>query len=170
MNPATANLDLFASNSGATFSDCRKYRYQLFREWDPDSTTCVFIGLNPSTADESVNDPTIRRCIQFAKDWGYGRLVMLNLFAYRSTDPSVLSSLPDPIGPENNFHILEICKTAGIVVAAWGNHGTLLNRHIGIVELLEQQVKLMCLKTTGSGQPIHPLYQPRTSVPSMYRG
>jgi hypothetical protein len=144
---------------GAKLSDCRTYRYGLWREWDGDGKCCVFIGFNPSTADENEDDPTIRRCIQFAKDWGYGRLVMLNLFAYRSTDPNALSRVDNPIGDENDQMLLSVCSNADIVVAAWGNHGALKARDKEVLKLLDGQTELQCFKITNKGQPIHPLYQ-----------
>ncbi|MEP0894347.1 DUF1643 domain-containing protein [Leptolyngbya boryana FACHB-1624] len=84
----------------------------------------MFVGLNPSTADETHDDPTIRRCTKFAKDWGYSGLCMTNLFAYRATDPKEMIASVDSIGLENDQYLLEYAARAGIVVAAWGNHGT----------------------------------------------
>src|SRR5690242_6108456 len=105
------------------FSDCRAYRYTLWREWDIfDKNYVMFVGLNPSTADERVDDPTIRRCIDFAKRWGYGALCMTNLFAYRATDPRVMKAFPYPVGPENDKWLVRCAREAGVVVAAWGNH------------------------------------------------
>jgi len=98
------SAELFATNevvSGATFSTDRVYRYALWRVWDAALPSFVVIGLNPSTADETENDPTIRRCIGFAKREGCGGLVMLNLFAVRATDPRVMMAHPEPIGPDN---------------------------------------------------------------------
>ena len=146
----------FLVNKNATFSDCRKYRYTLSRTWNCKKKTILFIGLNPSTADEKIDDPTIRRCINYAQNWGYGSLLMVNLFAYRATMPTELKNVKNPIGNDNDLHIIELSKKADLAVAAWGNEGSLLNR--------DKEVKiiipiLMCLKINKSGQPAHPLYQ-----------
>jgi hypothetical protein len=143
-------------NKNATFSDCRKYRYALSRTWNGKKKTILFIGLNPSTADEKIDDPTIRRCINYAQNWGYGSLLMVNLFAYRATLPTELKNVKNPIGNDNDLHILELSKKADLAVAAWGNEGTLLNRDKEIKKILPN---LMCLKINKSGQPAHPLYQ-----------
>lgn len=168
----------------AVFSPCRTYRYQLWRiwddklycpeckqEWDLDvcarcegSPTkkpyCVFICLNPSTADEVEDDPTIRRCINFAKSWGYGGLCMLNVFAYRATLPEVMKAQGEKaVGPDNKDHILSVAKDAGIVIAGWGTHGRFLCRgSIVRVWLKAQGVKLHYLKLTSDGSPNQPLY------------
>jgi hypothetical protein len=113
----------------ATFSDCRKFRYTLTRVWDETKPIVAFIGLNPSTADESVDDPTIRRCIGFAKSWGYGGLLMLNLYAYRATKPADMWAARkrgiDIIGGQRNWvdSLKEHSADCACVVAAWGNHG-----------------------------------------------
>ena len=143
-------------NKNATFSDCRKYRYALSRTWNGKKKTILFIGLNPSTANEKIDDPTIRRCINYAQNWGYGSLLMVNLFAYRATLPSELKNVKNPIGNDNDLHILELSKKADIAVAAWGNEGFLLNRDKVVKKLIPN---LMCLKINKSGQPAHPLYQ-----------
>jgi len=143
-------------NKNATFSDCRKYRYALSRTWNDKKKTILFIGLNPSTANEKIDDPTIRRCINYAQNWGYGSLLMVNLFAYRATLPSELKNVKNPIGNDNDLQIIELSKKADIAVAAWGNEGTLLNRDKEVKKILPN---LMCLKINKSGQPSHPLYQ-----------
>ena len=143
-------------NKNATFSDCRKYRYALSRTWNGKKKTILFIGLNPSTANEKIDDPTIRRCINYAQNWGYGSLLMVNLFAYRATLPSELKNVKNPIGNDNDLQIIELSKKADIAVAAWGNEGTLLNRDKEVKKILPN---LMCLKINKSGQPSHPLYQ-----------
>ena len=143
-------------NKNATFSDCRKYRYALSRTWNGKKKTILFIGLNPSTANEKIDDPTIRRCINYAQNWGYASLLMVNLFAYRATLPSELKNVKNPIGNDNDLQIIELSKKADIAVAAWGNEGTLLNRDKEVKKILPN---LMCLKINKSGQPAHPLYQ-----------
>jgi len=147
-------------NKGAILSRDRKYRYLLWREWNNSQKTCVFIGLNPSTADETEDDPTLRRCVNFAKQWGYGKYVMVNLFAYRATNPSELIKQEKPIGYKNNYHIKSVCFNADLVVAAWGNYGTLLNRDKKLLKLLKH-IPLKCFNITVKGQPAHPLYQPK---------
>ena len=146
----------FLVNKNATFSDCRKYRYALSRTWNSKKKTILFIGLNPSTADEKIDDPTIRRCINYAQNWGYGSLLMVNLFAYRATMPTELKKVKNPIGNDNDLHIKELIKKVDLTVAAWGNEGSLLNRDKQIKKIIPN---LMCLKINKSGQPAHPLYQ-----------
>lgn len=124
----------------------------------------MFIGLNPSTADESINDPTIRRCINYAKDWGYGAMIMANIFAYRSTDPKGLKEVSDPIGPENDASIIKIAWEAAVVVLCWGGHGKYLNRGNTIVQLLKDKVPLKCIEV-GNGFPKHPLYLKKDLAP-----
>jgi hypothetical protein len=146
--------------SDAQFSECRKYRYALWRIWDESKPYVMFIGLNPSTADESEDDPTIKRCVDFAKSWGYGGLCMTNLFAYRSTDPAKLQIEQDPIGFENDNWLRNLSKSAGVVVAAWGNGGAYLGRSKEVTSMIKN---LKCIKLNKTGEPAHPLYQPRTS-------
>ena len=143
------------SKSGAVFSDCRMYRYALWRMWDGDKPLVMIIGLNPSTADEKVNDPTITRCISFACSWGYGGVCVTNLFGFRATAPTELKAHHDPIGKENDAWVHEMAKGAAITVAAWGNHGKFLNRSLELLPSLEQ---LHCIKMNKSGEPAHPLY------------
>ena len=145
----------------AIFSPCRRYRYSLWRRWG-DGDYAMFFGLNPSTADETADDPTIRRCVAFAKAWGYGALCMTNLFAYRATNPDDMLSQADPIGPLNDRHIRESADRAGIVVAAWGSHGSHMGRGRCVREMLP---RLHILRLTKGGQPGHPLYLPSRLTP-----
>lgn len=153
---------------GATFSPCRTWRYTLWREWDADKPTVAFIGLNPSTADETSDDPTMRRCIAFAKAWGFGRFVMLNLFAFRSTDPKGLRRVPDPIGPENDDWIYTMVDEVQLIVVAWGAHS-----HPMMKSRAEHVLSLIpipkCLGTTKGGSPRHPLYVPGNTKLVEYR-
>lgn len=151
--------------SWATFSPCRTHRYTLGRRWS-DQPLVMFIGLNPSTADENIDDPTVRRCITYAKDWGYGGLLMTNIFAYRSTDPKGLLGCEDPVGSDNDKALLECYQQAGIAIAAWGVHGTLLGRDSHVKTLLP---KLHYLKLTKDGHPGHPLYLPKTLKPILWQ-
>ena len=142
-------------NKTANFSSCHKYRYSLSRIWDKKKKFVLFIGLNPSTADEDMDDPTIRRCSGYAQNWGYGGFMMVNLFAYRTTFPSNLKKVKCPIGIENDKYILKLSKKADITVAAWGDNGNLYNRDKQVLSLVPN---LVCLKINKSGQPAHPLY------------
>lgn len=153
----------------ATFSPCRHYRYTLHRVWSEASPLLAVIGLNPSTADETQDDPTVRRCINFARDWGHGGLVMLNAFGYRATDPRDMKACEEPIGEGNNAAILEQAKAAGLVLAAWGVHGTHLDRERQVVEMLTAAgVAIHCLGTTKGGNPKHPLYLAKSTKPIIY--
>jgi hypothetical protein len=153
----------------AYFSPCRQYRYTLWREWiGGNDTTCAFVGLNPSTATDTEDDPTIRRCIGFAKSWGFSRLLMLNLFALRATDPQVMLVHPDPVGPENDTTTLSIVfggyvGVVGMVVAAWGCHGAHMGRANAVREMLGSRLHYLRLNKDGS--PAHPLYLPKTLTP-----
>ncbi|HEC24975.1 MAG TPA: DUF1643 domain-containing protein, partial [bacterium] len=100
----------------ANLSECRKYRYALWRTWDELKPCAMFIGLNPSTADETEDDPTIKRCINYSKDWGYGGLCMVNLFAFRATSPSDMRASIEPIGSDNDEWIQKLSKEAGVIV------------------------------------------------------
>ena len=143
-------------NKSATFSNCRKYRYALSRSWDDKKKIVLFIGLNPSTADEKKDDPTIRRCINYAQSWGFGGLQVANLFAYRATKPTKLRYVENPVGDDNDQQLIKLSRMADLTVAAWGNEGALINRDKQVIKLIPN---LMCLKINKSGQPAHPLYQ-----------
>lgn len=141
--------------SSAILSDCRKYRFALWRTWDESKSYALFIGLNPSTADETDDDPTIRRCIKFARSWGHGGLCMVNLFAFRATDPSIMMTATDPVGNGNDQWIIKLARDAGVAVAAWGNGGGHMRRS----EQVRASVpNLHYLKMNQSGEPAHPLY------------
>jgi len=146
----------------AELSKCRRYRYALWRTWDGSKPFVLFVGLNPSTADETTDDATLTRCINFAKSWGYGGVCMANLFAYRATQPSDMKTAKDPIGLDNNSWLEKLGNDAGIVVAAWGNDGAFLGRSQQIKTLLPT---LHYLKMNKSGEPAHPLYLPAKLTP-----
>jgi hypothetical protein len=154
-------------DTGAQFSPCRTWRYSLWRRWSRRGPTAAFIGLNPSTADETRDDPTVRRCIRFAQSWGYGRMFMLNIFAYRSTDPRALRHVADPIGPGTNAAIVTICRRARLVVACWGQWGRLLERGGAVAQLLRDS-SLHCLDITRDGHPKHPLYISAATKPRRF--
>ena len=147
----------------ASFDDRREYRFTLGRSWEPGLPRCAFIMLNPSTADENVLDPTVRRCLRYAQAWGFGSLEVGNLFALRSTDPKVLSSHADPVGPANDQALLGIRGRAATVVAAWGNGGLLRNRGREVARMLGSRGELWCLGLTKLGEPRHPLYISRST-------
>lgn len=142
---------------GAHFSNCRTYRYALWRTWDKAKGHVMFIGLNPSTADETKDDPTIRRCIEFAKYWGFGEIYMLNIFAFRTTNPKDLKKANNPIGPENDKFLRKYFDVLGFNVACWGLHGEYLNRGLEIIDMLGRE-NLQCFGLTKNGQPKHLLY------------
>lgn len=165
----------------AAFSECRTWRYSLTRVWDAAKPLLPVIGLNPSTADETTDDPTIRRCTGFAQDWGYGGLFMLNLFAFRATNPKEMRVAPDPVGAHND----DVIKCAAFAVrriptpipilCAWGDGGLHQGRWLEVVGYLFQN-RLASLGLTKSGMPKHPLYissttrmQPWTPLPDSLR-
>lgn len=151
-------------SEATVFSPCRNYRYTLWREWDVDPNIqappfVAFIGLNPSTADEVQDDPTIRRCIGYSKRWGFSRFCMLNVFAFRATDPKEMKRALEPVGTDNDFHIQRIVKSADLVVCAWGNGGDYLHRGRRVLVMLrEADVQPHALGLTTNGVPKHPLY------------
>lgn len=153
--------------SGATISPCGLYRYHLWRQVSKEREAtgrCTFVMCNPSTADETQDDPTIRRCIAFTRQWQCEFLDVLNLFAYRSPDPSALLSAADPIGPDNDSWLDRAGYASRIIVAAWGVHGTILGRGEVVRQRLAATRKLHYLKLTKDGHPGHPLYLPANSV------
>jgi len=153
MNPQT--LLGGAKAASATFSKDKLYRYTLERVWDSEKPLVAFVGLNPSTADEVVDDPTIKRCISFAQSWGFGGLVMLNLFAYRSTKRERLRTVKDPVGPDNDWWIQASLHQVEKVVVCWGNDGELLGRDMEVLNILGE---VYCLGHNKTGRPKHPLY------------
>lgn len=146
----------------AVISDCGRYRYTLERRLG-DGPAVLFLMLNPSTADADVDDNTIRRCIGFARRWGYGTLLVGNLYAYRATQPEELDTVDDPIGPENDRHLWELVERADLIVAAWGSkpaRGRFKHRERAVLHgpLFERDVQ--ALRITKDGHPGHPLYVP----------
>ncbi len=159
---------LFPECSGATFSPCRRYRYTLWRTWDPGKATCMFLMLNPSTADAIDNDPTVERCQRRAQALGYGGLVVCNVFAYRSTDPNALYAVADPVGPDNNAAILEQARGAGLVICGWGTHGALHGRGDAVLRMLRDAgVAPHALQVNADGSPKHPLYVSYAQQPAL---
>jgi hypothetical protein len=150
---------------GATFDNTGCYRYSLCRSWDPITPKVGFIMLNPSQADETADDPTIRRCIGFARSWGYGGMEVMNLFAYRTTHPKNLRQVADPVGQENDRYLESLGQRVDRIILAWGNWGRLMERDRVVWSLLAQNQNLYCLGLTKLQQPCHPLYLKKTIVP-----
>jgi hypothetical protein len=144
--------------SGAVFDVSGRYRYSLWRAWSAYNPRIVFILLNPSTADEQRNDPTIRRCIGFARAWKFGSVEVVNLFAHRATDARELLKIDDPVGDENDLFLIQAVERCSIVVVGWGIRGTLLGRDSQVLSLLAGRKDKFCLGITKDGQPRHPLY------------
>lgn len=144
-------------DSGAIFSPCRKYRYTLWREWDFGYGTVNFLLLNPSTADENVLDPTLTRCLKYSQAWGYKKMIITNIFSYRSTCPFEMKKQDEPIGTLNDFYILLSAQESNKVVLGFGNHGNHLGRGLEVLSLL-RDYDLYCLDVSKTGFPKHPLY------------
>jgi len=152
--------------SDAVLSSGREYRYRLSRTWDTGKPALRFIMLNPSTADKSEDDRTITRCITYAKDWGYGSILVGNLFALRATDPSELREHTRPIGPQNDKYLRSIIAEVDMIVAAWGTKAELNGRGREVTEMLDTD--FYALNTTKHGHPNHPLYQPADAEPEPF--
>ncbi len=154
--------------SGALFDQSGRYRYLLWRAWDDGARRAAFIMLNPSTAGAAIDDPTIRRCIAYARAWGYGVLYVGNLFAYRATDPRALYGANDPIGPENDAYLVAIARRCDLIVCAWGVHGALGDRGAAVLALLGAIAPVYCFGCTKDGHPRHPLYLRRDAPLTIY--
>ena len=168
--------DLFvAMRKVAELSADGRYRYTLARVWDTARPEAVFVMLNPSTADADRDDPTIRRCIAFAREWRAGAIVVLNLFAKRATNPNALYASDDPIGPHNDIFVRKeldrIICTRSPVVCAWGTHGAHLDRDRAMLAMIrEAGIVPTCLGVTKDGYPRHPLYVAGGTKPIPYLG
>lgn len=138
----------------ARLSECGRYRYELWRRWE-DGPHVLFVMLNPSTADATNDDPTIRKCIGYAKRWGFGALCVANLFAFRATDPKDMKRAADPVGRDNDATLKRLANDAGLIVAAWGAHGSHLGRDKAVLKMLPT---IKALHVTKDGSPGHPLY------------
>lgn len=152
------------------FSDCRTYRYRLAQIWDELSRPLYWLMLNPSTADEVKNDPTVERCERRARMWGYGGSVIFNIFAYRAKNPKNMRAHRDPIGPENDKWIRDLARQSQEVdvIAGWGEHGVHLDRGTRIFNIFcEENGRLQALKINASGHPAHPLYIPYRMTPTL---
>lgn len=166
-------FNTLTSSAGAIFSDCEQYRYQLWREWDDRLPSICFLMLNPSTADEQANDPTIARCETRAVEMKYGRLDVVNLFPWRATDPDQLSQAVDPIGPVNKADgaIVDAVDCASIVICAWGAHTAADTRAADVLRMLQitgMTGKLYHLGLNQDGSPKHPLYIAMKTKPKRF--
>ena len=158
--------------TSAVLSDCKKYRYSLTRVWDDNKPRVLFIMLNPSTADAEKDDPTIRRCIGFAKDWGYGGIYVVNLFSLRATNPKDLLKAPFVVGVENEKWFKRMSALAHLVVCAWGN-GPILDKLQKRLDYTWKPLSwiskpLHYIELSNDGTPKHPLYLPKNLTPKPY--
>jgi hypothetical protein len=157
------------SETGAKFSRCRKWRYLLWRKWG-EGPVANFLMLNPSTADELKLDPSCTRARLYAERWGFGALIVTNLFGWRATDPGDMKAARDPVGSQNDPAIVAAAKKADLVVCAWGNHGAHLDRSAAVLaQLRRSRVDLHMLRLNGNGEPAHPLYLPASLQPQPWR-
>jgi len=164
-------MAIVTSNSGAVFSRCRRWRYLLWRRWDAAAPVANFLMLNPSTADEFRLDPSCTRARLYAERWGYGSLIVTNLFGWRATDPRAMKAARDPVGRGNDRAILRAAREADLVVCAWGNHGAHMSRSLSVISLLrDSKIRLNALRLTGIGEPGHPLYLPAYLDPEPISG
>lgn len=167
--------------SSAVISPCERYRYWLHRRWLGGEGWTVFVMLNPSTADASLDDPTIRRCIRFAKDFGSRGVIVVNLFAWRATDPRNLpANLIEAEGPENHAYITQACELAGQyeppdmrrpgkVICAWGANEVAREQVPTVMGWIESAFgEPLCLGKTKDGSPRHPLYVPAATKPQPF--
>lgn len=164
------NKHIGDASSGAVFSADDRYRYLLYRSWS-NNPSVNFVMLNPSTADEIDNDPTVERCQRRADAMGFGGLIVTNIFAFRATDPKEMKAESCPIGEENDAWLLAAASWCDMIVCAWGSHGSHKGRSASVKQLLKSNYpdKLHYLRLTQRGQPQHPLYIPYTSLPVKWR-
>ncbi|MEO0487426.1 MAG: DUF1643 domain-containing protein [Pseudomonadota bacterium] len=155
--------------STAVYSDCERYRYILTRVWDERGGKVLFIMLNPSTATEVQNDPTVERCERRARALGFGAFRVLNIFAWRDTDPRKMRAAADPVGPHNDDAIRDSLPWADQIIAAWGTHGAHLDRGPKVETLLRASGRpIYHLGLSKAGHPKHPLYIAYTQKPILW--
>lgn len=162
--------DYYAAS--ATFSDDMLYRYLLTRTWEKKGSVVTFLMLNPSTADAEKFDPTVKRCFDFAHAWGCGQMIVCNIFAFRSTNPRNLYMVDDPVGKDNDTAIKWAAGFSDMVIAAWGVHGTYLERDKKVISLITEsplEQPLYCLGITKDGHPKHPLYLKSDLKPIIFK-
>lgn len=155
-------------DAGCVMTRDRQYRYALWRKWRYTGVLrrVCWIMLNPSNADHETDDATLRRCVRFSKEWGFGGLEVVNLFAVRSSSPAILQLTTDPVGPENNKFLMERVEACDLVVVAWGALGSVAGRDAEVLKMLEGK-RLACLGLTANGMPKHPV---RLSAATNLRG
>lgn len=152
--------------STAVYSECERYRYSLTRVWNPTGKRVLFVMLNPSTATEVQNDPTVERCERRARHLGFGAFRVTNIFAWRATDPRDMRAADDPVGPENDAALMEGADWADEVIAAWGVHGAHKGRGPEVAQLLARlNMPVFHLGLSKAGHPKHPLYLPYAQSP-----
>lgn len=157
------------AHSTAVYSDCEKYRYLLTRTWDAEGKKALFVMLNPSTATEVQNDPTVERCERRARTLGFGAFRVTNIFAWRDTDPRAMRAASDPVGPANDDAISDSCAWADQIIAAWGTHGAHLEQGPHIARLLRATGRpIYHLGLTKDGHPKHPLYIAYAQQPKLW--
>ncbi len=152
-------------DKGATLSEDRKYRFELHRIFDNSKPLIAFVGLNPSTADEEIDDPTITKCINYTKKWGYGGFYFVNLFAFRATEPKEMQKAQDPVGQGNDILLKSVFGKVAKVICCWGELGTFMDRGNQVLKLIENPYYL---KLNKNGQPAHPLYLKSDLLPIPY--
>lgn len=170
-------MNIAYTNSSAKISDCGTYRYELIREWStselaPDTVKegqVVFCLLNPSTADAVKDDRTITRCVGFAQDWEYSRLVVVNLYAYRTPNPDDLPNCSDPVGESNDKYILKYAKDAALFVVGWGTKIPTRIRQNDVLDMLRSyNIEVYALGVNDDGTPKHPSRLSKNAVPRPY--
>jgi len=173
LRPACPRLDRPAAGAGVTggawFDPTGAYRYRLWRDWDDSLPRVGFILLNPSTADATADDPTLKRCLGFARRWGYGALEVGNLFALRATSPRTLIAAESPVGPHNDQALRDLVRRVQALVVGWGNGGRCQGRAASVAAAGILPAGTLCLGNTRSGQPRHPLYVRGDTVPVPFR-
>lgn len=156
--------------SWAVYSDCERYRYTLRREWGSGTGRVTFVMLNPSTATEVQNDPTVERCERRARAMGFSGFQVVNIFAFRATDPADMRRADDPIGPENDASIAQAAAWADRIICAWGTHGAHLGRGAQVAQMLRGQGHVLHhLGLAKGGAPKHPLYIGYDVQPMIWR-
>lgn len=153
--------------AGAVISDDGRYRYSLWRIWRDDLQPILWVGLNPSTADATTDDATIRRMRNFSANWGFGGILVGNLFALRSTDPGGLHEVEDPFGPENDAYLERMGQKANMIVCCWGAFSLAKGANFYMRALFPDR-RLHCLGLTASGQPKHPVRLANSTKPQVY--
>ena len=142
--------------SDAFFSECREYRYLLVRKWDTKRDSMGIVMLNPSTADEDHDDRTIKVCVRFAKKFGFGGIIVANLFAYVAKNFDVLRAVPNPVGSQNHAYISTMSEQVDVVLCGWGNDGSYCGQATKVASFLAERTNLYCLGITNKAAPRHP--------------